>query len=218
MIHVYYSRIEPQKWPKRWSDKLDFLLPDERARILRFRFVKDRVAALAGQLLIHFALRSTGLPEGACLQIRRTPYGRPYLDESIDFNISHSGEYVVCCVGSASRVGIDIEEMRDIAFQDFEEVMNQAEWDRIKSSPKPQETFFQYWTKKESIIKADGRGLSVPLTAFEWMRDDVVLLDHRTWYLHPLAIDSRYAAHLAVDHDVQILTIEPVCLDDPMVR
>ncbi len=79
-----------------------------------------------------------------------TKFGRPYLDNSrIDFNISHSGDYVVCAVTTHGRIGIDIEKIKPIDLFDFERYMTPQEWNAIRDSVEPYHTFYSYWTKKE---------------------------------------------------------------------
>jgi 4'-phosphopantetheinyl transferase len=45
------------------------------------------------------------------IRINKNQYGKPYLKEypNFNFNISHSGEYVLCAVDDKS-IGIDVEE------------------------------------------------------------------------------------------------------------
>lgn len=37
-------------------------------------------------------------------------YGKPYVEGCAEFNISHSGDMVVCCIGD-KQIGIDIEQL-----------------------------------------------------------------------------------------------------------
>ncbi len=80
----------------------------------------------------------------------------------LDFNISHSGNRVVCILSTQGRVGIDLEETGDIAIDDFQSQFTTAEWAAITGSSMPLQTFYHYWTAKESLIKADGKGLQIP--------------------------------------------------------
>jgi 4'-phosphopantetheinyl transferase len=93
------------------------------------------------------------------------PHGRPRID-GVRFSISHSGDRIGLAVTGATPVGLDVEtatrraddslisyalnetEQRDMARLDGEE----RTW-----------AFFRYWTRKEALMKATGRGLKIPL-------------------------------------------------------
>lgn len=40
-------------------------------------------------------------------------YGKPYVEGCAEFNISHSEDMVVCCIGD-KQIGIDVEQLRPI--------------------------------------------------------------------------------------------------------
>ncbi len=73
--------------------------------------------------------------------------------------------------------------------------MTAEQWVMIRNSSNPLKSFFKFWAIKESIIKADGRGLSVPL-------NNILITNHiayyeNKWYLKELAIHENYCANLA---------------------
>ena len=79
---------------------------------------------------------------------------------NLHFNISHSGDYILIAV-SATEVGVDVEAM-DASFT-YKNLLsfgfNPQEIDFIESSNLPYQTFYQLWTRKESLLKATGKGL-----------------------------------------------------------
>jgi 4'-phosphopantetheinyl transferase len=127
-------------------------------------------------------------------------FGRPLINDRIDFNISHSGDYVICAATDTGRVGIDIEKIRPIAPDDFKNYMTADEWAAIKRSDKPRDTFYEYWTQKESIIKANGQGLSVPLNEIYIHASRAILYDER-WVLRQISIAPDYKCHLATSEE-----------------
>jgi phosphopantetheinyl transferase len=89
--------------------------------------------------------------------------GRPFLldHEDIDFNISHSGIWLVMLVSSQS-IGIDIE-----SYQENRNVVGIAknyflleEYLAIMNSSNANFLFHQLWTLKESYVKATGEGIA----------------------------------------------------------
>lgn len=115
-----------------------------------------------------------------------------------DFNISHSGDYVICVLGEGLRLGIDIEEWRDIDFDHFRKVMTNEQWGGILHSSNFTKSFFKYWTIKESVIKAEGKGLSIPLLNLH-VNNNSVQYDNQMWYLNKLDIDDKYSTRLATN-------------------
>ncbi len=83
--------------------------------------------------------------------------GKPYLEnESIFFSISHSGEYVLCCL-SEKEVGCDIERIKDFNPKIAERFFTEKEKSLLDEGGK--ELFTRFWTLKESELKKDGTGI-----------------------------------------------------------
>src|ERR1044072_4992363 len=135
-------------------------LQEKNLKYLRWQ---DRHAHLFGKMLLGEALQKFGLDSTCLHTLQYNEYDRPYIPGDIDFNISHAGEYVLCAIGRNVRLGIDIEKIHAVDFSDFENVMTDEQWKIIKNNDNPLKTFFSYWAIKESVIKADSRGLSIPL-------------------------------------------------------
>lgn len=85
--------------------------------------------------------------------------------DSIHFNMSHAGNYVVCVVAD-SCVGIDIEGKRRISESVARRYFTQAEREFIKSD----DDFFKLWTFKEALGKYSGQGI---MSSIQTSEDDV---------------------------------------------
>lgn len=89
--------------------------------------------------------------------------------ENLEFNLSHSGKYVLCSVGPAGeKVGCDIETIKEFREslakrffcpEEYEYMMAQDEEMRC-------ETFYRYWVLKESFMKATRQGMAMGLDTF----------------------------------------------------
>lgn len=98
-------------------------------------------------------------------------YGKPFCDCKIHFNISHSGDYALCGF-SKNNIGLDIEcinaDYVNIAYDFFpkEEALE------IEMLGKEQQAicFTEMWVRKESFIKAIGKGLSMDLRSFSFKK------------------------------------------------
>ena len=197
-IIILYTKFE-DKLPDFWYNKLLNLLPvDQKERNQQFVGWQDRYSHLFGRMLLKCGLEVYGYEENCLTKVQYNKYDRPYLNDKLDFNISHSGNYVICAMGLDLKLGIDIEKVQEIEFKDFKSVMTEEQWHEIKYSESPLWFFYRYWTIKESVIKADSRGLSIPLQDIQ-VKNNKVEYDNSIWYLFQLNIDSEYCACLATN-------------------
>jgi 4'-phosphopantetheinyl transferase len=94
-----------------------------------------------------------------------------HASSGLEFNLSHSGSYVVYAVTHAGPVGIDIEQVRDIAEADelVLQYFSAAEIEAYRALPIERRNlgFLAGWTRKEAFVKAIGEGLSHPLDTFD---------------------------------------------------
>lgn len=181
----------------------DFLirvLPHPMAeQILRYRRWEDRQASLFGKLLLLEALRKANIRVGLSA-VCYTAYKRPFLAEGneIDFNITHTDHCVVCALSTTCRVGIDVEKIKPIGVDEFKCQFCEREWNVIHASHDKYTAFYNYWTRKEAVIKADGRGLTIRLNEID-VESDTVQLDDKKWYLKRIQIVKGHIAHVATD-------------------
>jgi len=196
MIEILYTRLEGRLSPEIWESCLSVLPASQQEIIKRYRRWEDRQAGLFGKLLLIEALKKYGYGPDCLDNILVDNYGRPFLSGSVDFNISHSGEYVLCATSGRGKVGIDIEKIRAIDLSDFEGWMTGSQWKKIAESDNKFEMFYDYWTMKESVMKADGRGLSLPVQDIHGT-DRQAVVDRTTWHIRRIDIDARYCCHLA---------------------
>lgn len=208
MINIAYSRLPDEVCSTQFQKYYAQLPGESQEKIGRFVNRQDKLLHLIGKLLLRDALQHFGFDKQVLHEIRYSPYLRPYIPScNVDFNISHSGNYVLCAIGRGVRLGIDIEMIRTIDLSDFEEVMNADQWQAISGSPDGIRTFFDYWTIKESVIKADSRGMSIPLKDIHIVHSTAEC-DGNRWFLKQLDIDSNYCCCLATDQVAAAISME----------
>ncbi|EQB86584.1 hypothetical protein M918_13340 [Clostridium sp. BL8] len=139
-------------------------------KIKKFINKKDKIRTLIGEILIRTIIVENLKINNRYIRFNKNQYGKPYLKEypSFNFNISHSGEYVLCAVDD-KPIGIDVEEVKPIECEEiaknffetkeFEYIINQDLKFQL-------DRFYEIWTLKESYIKCCGQGLSIPLKSF----------------------------------------------------
>jgi len=201
MVYVYYTWISADFQCNLFDHYLFTLPVNMRTKIGRYRRWEDQQATLLGKLLMRKGFERLNYKTDPLLEVQYTSYGRPFLEGKIDFNISHSGNFVVCAVSDTNRVGIDIEQIRDIDPLDFKPQMTKMEWEEINNSKNKTTAFYNYWTKKEAIIKVVGKGLSIPLRSFT-VSDTTTEINNKIWYLKKLEINNNCTCHLALDKKI----------------
>jgi 4'-phosphopantetheinyl transferase len=196
IVQVLFTSFDRRYTKGEWERKFCSLPQTTQARIMKYHRWQDRQAKMLGYLLLKDGLQVWG--HGLKSDIFIDHFGRPFLNHEIDFNISHSGGYVVCALTSEGRLGIDIEEIKPIDFKNLKDSMSSVQWEQINESKNMYTSFYDFWTIKESTLKADGRGLSFPLEKVV-IHGNQAMLDGRSWYLTKLDISPETSCHLACD-------------------
>lgn len=199
MINILYTYIAHQLQDDRYQYYLNQLPDKLQDGNRRFHRWEDRHANLFGKILLLKGLEAYGYAADCLHRLQYNQYGRPALSPEIDFNISHSGAYVVCAIAKGMRLGVDIEQITSVNVEQFKRVMTATQWEEIYQSPDPVKTFFMYWTIKESVIKADSRGMSISLDNILFDENRVTCEDSY-WYIRTIEIDPGYELCLASDH------------------
>lgn len=148
---------------------------------------------MLGRLLLSVGCKKLGVPDLTKISVDR--YKRPYLLPGIDFNISHSGDFVLCVISDSERVGIDVEKIRHVDVAEFKDCFSACEYQAITQASSPVSEFFLYWTLKEAAIKADGRGLAIPLSNVI-IQGDAVEVEGILWFAQRLFLDPDHPAHV----------------------
>lgn len=145
---------------------LPLVSPEKQKRIEKFRFFRDAQNALLGDILARIEIcNATGLSNQK-LEFSTNNYGKPFLvnNPQIHYNISHAGHYVSCAIDDKA-VGIDIEPIEPVDLKIAERFFAPDEAAYIKNNHQLYR-FFEVWTKKESRVKWEGKGLLIPLSSF----------------------------------------------------
>ncbi len=182
--HIWYVRPETVIRKRLLSRYERLLTPEERARKLRFRFEESRLEYLVTRALVRTVLsRYTGVaPEK--WRFRNPPHGppkvvQPNLATTPRFNLSHTKGLIACLVARDCDVGVDVENVtRSVGFLEIaDRYFSPHEVADIRSLPDSsrRKRFFEYWTLKESIIKAMGTQIASGLSRFSFdLRTDVI--------------------------------------------
>lgn len=221
MLKIFYIKLteggflaRPTEWYEPYVDESTYV------SALKFRSDKVRVTKLAGEWLVRHLLGRFWNLGKADFTIVRGEQGKPYVNGrmGVYFNISHSGDYVVCVV-SDSEVGVDIEKIGVARMNVARRFFHPLEVCQLESleGERQSDLFFNYWTVKESFLKYTGSGLSCPLSSFEvrfaeteisLYRSDTVLSGVSTagttpLYIRECRIDAGYKCFVTSEQETE---------------
>lgn len=172
-IDLWYQAIPPSAqveipgWPA-------LLNAAEKDQFAAFHFDHDRRRFLLTRVLVRSVLAAYLPTPAKDLVFCHNDFGRPSLlpeqnPLGLDFNLSHTGQGIVCALACRARIGVDLEsytksrnpEIAETFFTDREKAqlhtVPQARWNR---------QFIELWALKEAYIKALGKGTAIPLDSF----------------------------------------------------
>ena len=144
---------------------------DRRHKIDAFKFEDDKKRCIMAELLLRIGLKELGYDTSNGIAYQYNEWGKPYLKniQNVFFNISHSGEYVVCALAD-NEIGIDIEQIKDIDVKIAKGLFHPNEYSQIineENEQKRLDLFYNYWVRKESYVKALGEGMHFEFNTFD---------------------------------------------------
>ncbi len=156
--------------PPRWLALLD---EKERMHCRLFRQEKDRIAYAAAHALLRMALSRTLELPPAALIIDHDRMGKPFLNMpgcmGMAITLSHTSGMVAVALSQAGSIGVDVEAInrKNIPHNNLSAYgLSHEEIAMLASLSFHErcEAFIDFWTAREAVAKADGRGLSLPFS------------------------------------------------------
>ncbi|PEY73218.1 4'-phosphopantetheinyl transferase family protein [Bacillus thuringiensis] len=205
MIEIHAIKVPSVIEEELFSNLLHLVSRDKKERITRYMKQKDAYRTLLGELLVRSEICKKYNVRNSEIDFEYNIYKKPFLKQNLNFffNISHSGEWVICATHNAP-VGIDIEHIRSIdldvalhiakcffAKEEYEELLNKNQDEQIHY-------FYDLWTLKESFLKALGKGLTIPLNSFvikKYNENHIELLQENlqyTWFFKQYYLDKQH--------------------------
>ncbi len=210
LANLDLSDVEHKKiWPV--LDKV------EQQRALRFKLTQARRYFVAGRGLLRCLLGfylSTSPEE---ISIELGDYGKPRLsgsqpDQGLVFNVSHSKGQALFGFARDKKFGVDLEFRRKIkniegmvkrCFSRSEE----SAWRAVNQIQRDQ-LFFSFWTAKEAMIKADGRGIALGIQRCQLEHEPYLRYtklpnscgNPEDWVLYQIDCGDDYDGALAIKH------------------
>jgi len=214
-VHVWRASLETASATRAALQRC--LSPDEVQRANKFYFEKDRQHWIVAHGIVRTLLGMYLHVDPTEIQFVTNEYGKPSIVSAasnghLHFNLSHSDGLALYAFSIDREVGVDVEYMRsDIDYEELARYhFSPSENEQLQALPLSlrEEAFFSCWSRKEAYIKAQGKGLSIPLDQFDVSltpgksaqllasREDADATTH--WSLHTLYPGPGYAGALVV--------------------
>jgi 4'-phosphopantetheinyl transferase len=171
-VVVTMARPSDAAEPEQRSMLMALLSDEERQRLTRFHFERDRLLFLVAHALVRITLSRHASIEPQSWRFRTGSYGRPEIAESrsrLRFSLSRRHGLAACAVILDRDIGLDVECIsKDSPIDVAERFFSPRERSNLLSTSIDMRArlFLEYWTLKEAYIKARGLGLSLPLDQF----------------------------------------------------
>jgi 4'-phosphopantetheinyl transferase len=178
--HLWYVWPDTVTDPKLLRTYEGLLSEDERRQKDRFHFAEGRHQYLLSRALVRTTLSRYADVRPEEWRFTKNEHGRPEVAGPEvapwpRFSLSHTRGFIACLVALDGALGVDVEnterhgDLLEIADRHFSPLEVRA----LRALPRGAQTerFFEYWTLKESLIKALGVGISFGLSNFSFHLD-----------------------------------------------
>ena len=164
MVYLYVADISALPDPLENAWVMEGLPIERQKKFFNTKQKQKRLQSLGAGLLLNNVLHRYGISADT---LRMDENGKPIVN-GICFNLSHSGDYVICAV-SDKPVGCDIEKIKEAPKQIASRAFSQEEIENLEviSGDAYNREFFRLWTRKESYLKMKGIGIRVSLQTLE---------------------------------------------------
>jgi len=200
-IHLWQVNPDKITQPELLNKYKNLLSDDETKKQQRYKFSHDRHDALITRAFVRDLLSYYAEVAPNDWRFDKGEKDKPEIINPplpLRFNLSHTKGLIICAVTLEDDIGCDVEnttrsnDVLSIANRFF----SPSETKELFSLPNDQQRhrFFDYWTLKESYIKAWGLGLAIPLKDFSFTIIDK-LVEKSTPFTIKKAISLSFAQH-----------------------
>ena len=201
-IHIWMTKPEELIGDDELLASYSTLLTStELAKQQRYKFAKDRHDALITRAFVRDLLSYYADIAPQDWQFEKGNKDKPEIINCslpLRFNISHTKNLIICAVTLEDDIGCDVENIgrNNNVLAIAERYFSSKEIDELFALPEAQQRdrFFDYWTLKESYIKAWGLGLAIPLADFSFEINDTEH-NHNDLFTIKQDINLSFAEH-----------------------
>lgn len=164
-MKFYKLFVEVGPWTVKDEELMVFLSNDQQKKVRKYRKAVDQKLSLYSALLIIAGGKKVIGETRFSFELSQTETGKPFFVNypTVYFNISHSGEVVICGF-SNQTIGVDVEKIGKVYPEVISDSFHEVEQCRYMDSSNKEKTFYEVWTRKEAYVKFDGSGIAQDLT------------------------------------------------------
>ena len=174
MLEIYKKRTSVLMSNEEINTKLSLLPEHLQHKISNYTCTKQQ-QRLEGFALLSTALKENQIDEKAIHSIQYNDFGKPFINDDVDFSISYSNSMTVLGFIKKGWVGVDIEFIKPIDCLVYKEYFTLKEWEFLTHNSYTATAFFQLWTRKEAVVKAIGKGIFLDFNVIDVLEDKIIL-------------------------------------------
>lgn len=236
-VHLYFTYPEEITDRKLLLRYQSMLTDDEMSQMSRLYFTGHRHQYLLTRVLLRTSLSAYHPVAPNEWRFSKNSYGKPEISHPevglpVRFNLSHARGLIMCGVTRDVDIGVDVEDTHrttSMSVSSLSSYFSEQEINDLGELPPEQQKqrFFDYWTLKESYIKARGKGLALPLAKFSFRFSENKLCGFSVhpeledtagnWCFWRIAMSGRYRVAVAVNsamRDFEVSSFKTVPLID----
>ncbi|KPU56776.1 4'-phosphopantetheinyl transferase superfamily protein [Bacillus mycoides] len=169
MVKIYAVKI-PDDFSEEEINRISLKISSSKRVEINKKIEKmDRLRSICGYLLLKYVFKKNLNMDFEMVKLKRNAYGKPYffsedLNWQGDFNISHSGKWVVLAFTKCGEIGIDIEEVKPFTPSELEDMshfiftVEEREVFFRGFYELQLDNFYNRWVLLESYLKMTGEG------------------------------------------------------------
>lgn len=173
---------------------------------------RKKVEALSARA--RFALEISSIKSGVNLGcLAKNEDGAPVPFDGNFWSVTHKSEYVGGVI-ARTETGIDIEKIKPCSKALCNKIADPGEW--ALSDSDSEILFFRFWTSKEAVLKAAGKGIS----GLSGCRIEKILSDYslivnyngRIWEIRHYFFDTHIASVVTNGFDIEWSLLNEPCI------
>jgi 4'-phosphopantetheinyl transferase len=170
-IHVFSLQLSSLDY----DEFFPYLSEDENERASKLKIEHKKKQFVIARGMLRNLLSNILGKVAAEIKFSYGEHKKPYIEEqyndnSVEFNISHSGDFVLIAMTLGNKIGVDIEQINQkIDFKSLSDrIFSQKEKEELENLSENEQlhAFYRAWVRKESFIKATGKGIAFGLDKF----------------------------------------------------
>lgn len=175
---------------------LRYLPPRFRSDVLKYKRKRKQWLSFTGKLLLAQGLNILEKKKLTKRSFRYTEQKKPYLDDQLGFNISHSNDRVICVIAPNHQVGVDLQE--NGKFRIAETAHLYFDQETQKQIATGQLNLIELWCRAEAFSKAIGTGLDQNIKNYNVLEASTIRENVR-WNFFRIPVDPSFECVMVTD-------------------